>query len=153
MEESGQVHASAAFSHGLSPRYRWNRSLGGYQIPPERSAEKKNLLPLCGLLSFGGKTLNPKQQVSPKRWFISTVLQGVKFQRRRTAVGIQVSQGKVPVLNSSPRQEDVWRNGGMSPRILSSAPVRGQHHAAFAPLSEDVPPILFGWAPEPVWML
>jgi hypothetical protein len=68
----------------------------------------------------------------------------------RTAVGIQVSQGKVVlILNSSPRQEDVWRNGGISPRILSSAPVSGQHHAAFAPLSEDVPPILFGWAPEP----
>jgi len=94
---------------------------------------------------FRVEDLNPKQHVSPKRRFLSTALHGVRFQKRRAAVGIQVSQGKVvPVHNSSPPQEDIWRYESISPRVLSSARVNGQHHAAFTPLSKDVPPILFG---------
>jgi hypothetical protein len=86
----------------------------------------------------------PKQQVSPKRWLLSTVLHGVRFQRRRAAVGIQVSQGKVVLVLNSSHQEDVRRNEVISPRILSLARVDGQHHATFMPLSKDVSPILFG---------
>jgi len=66
MEESGQPHDLAAFSHGMSPQYRWDRSLGGCQSQPEHFTGKKNLLPLWGLLSLGERTLNPKQQISPK---------------------------------------------------------------------------------------
>jgi len=72
-----------------------------------------------------------------------------KFRRRGTALGIKVSQGKaVPILKSLPRQEDVWRNGGIYPCILSPARVSDQHYAAFAiPVRERAPDFIWivGW--------
>jgi hypothetical protein len=61
----------------------------------------------------------------------------------------------IVVLNVAPRHEDIWRNEGITPRVLNLRTRSDRLHARAVLASEKEPLVRIQWenglAPRPIW--